>query len=113
MRKLIVKINYAIWAFKRMNRPHLGDVVIYKGERCFLIQGVANPYWDLLPLSEENLAKPKRDIYRHVHISEFKMDNSIKRKVWAFKESYKFKMQNWFSIDTWHKSIFAPVSNIG
>lgn len=113
MRKIIVKINYAIWALKRVNKPHIGDFVLYKGVKCSLIQGVANPYWDLMPLTTENLEKPKRDVFNQVHVSEFELEKTIKRKLWAFKSSYRFKMQNWFSIDTYGKSIFAPVSNVG
>lgn len=113
MRKLIVKITYAIWALKRMKIPHLGDVVMYKNEKCSLIQGVANPYWDLLPLNDENLKKDKRDIYKHIHISEFRLSKSFKRNFWAFKSSYKFKIENWFLIDTWGKTLFSPISNIG
>ncbi len=99
MKKLIVKIKYAIWAIERINSPHLGDIVKYKGEECSLIQGVKDPYWDLLPLTKENLAKHKRDIYRDIHYSSFELDKSLKRKWWVFKSSYQFKMQNWFLID--------------
>lgn len=100
MKKIKVKLSYVLWALKRIQQPHLGDVVIYKNCNCSLIQGIASPYWDLMPLTKENLDKPKRDIYKRIHESEFKLDKSFKRKWWAFKSSYQFKMDNWFIIDT-------------
>lgn len=113
LRRIEVKLNYAIWALKRINKPHLGDVVMYKNEKCSLIQGVSDPYWNLLPLNKENLAKSKRDIYKHIHVSEFKLEKSFRRYWWAFKTSYKFKMGYWFRIDTWNRKLFSPISNIG
>ena len=112
MRKIIVKIKYAIWAFKKINKPHIGDVVVYESQKCFLIQGVSNPYWNLIPISNENLNKPKRDIFRRVHIGEFCLNKSFKRKMWAFKQSYKFRIDNWLLIDTYDKSIFSPISKL-
>lgn len=113
LRKIEVRINYAMWALKRMPTPHLGDVVMYKNEKCSLIQGVNNPYWNLLPLNNENLSKDIREIHKHVHVSEFKLEKTFKRNWWAFKSSYKFKMGYWYSIDTYGKKLFDPISNIG
>lgn len=112
MRKILVKINYILWAFNKVKQPHLGDIVKYRGEECSLIQGVSNPYWDLLPMTKENLEKSKRNIYKHIHVSEFQIDKSMKRNWWAFKSSYKFKMQNWFLIDTYNKNVFDSISSI-
>jgi hypothetical protein len=99
MRKLQVKILYAIQALKCINNPHLGDKVKYKGIDCSLIQGVRNPYWNLLPLTEENLAKNKRDVYRDVHVNDFELQPLRKRFRFSFMFTYKFLMQNWYSID--------------
>jgi hypothetical protein len=110
MRKLVVKILYVIYAFKKINKPHIGDTVMYIGFPCMLIQGVANPYWDLMPLTDANMKKEKREVFRYIHVSDFKLENTLKRKYWAFHQSYKFKMQNWFMIDTWNKSLFSPIS---
>jgi len=113
LRNLEVKINYALWAWKRMKQPHLGDVVTYRGEECSLIQGVSNPYWDLLPMTKENLDKPKREIYKRIHSSEFQLDKSFKRNWWAFKSSYQFKMQSWFLNDTYRKKFGDKIYIIG
>lgn len=110
MRKIIVKIQYAIWAANRISKPKLGDLVDYNGLECSLVQGVQNPYWDLLEMSDENLKKDKREIIKRVHVSDFKIRNSIKRKLWSFRESYKFQIQNWLLIDTYHKPLFSPIS---
>jgi hypothetical protein len=109
MRKLIVKIQYAIWAFQKINRPHIGDIVYFKGLQCTLIQGVSNPYWDLLPMTEENLAKEKRQIIKFIHRSDFELQKTFKRNLWAFKSSYKFQMQNWFLIDS-SKPLFSRMA---
>lgn len=109
LRELRVKTSYIIWALKRMMQPQIGDVVKYKEEECFLIQGVSNPYWDLMPTSKENFDRSERIIYKYIHISEFKIDKSVKRKLWSFKIGYRFKMQNWFLIDTWNKKLLDPI----
>lgn len=111
MRKVIVLISYIIYAFKRIPKPHIGDVVKYNGINCMLIQGVANPYWDLLPMTQENMGRDTREIYRRVHVTKFHLDKSLKRKIWAFKASMKFKMQNWYSIDV-RNSLFSKVSDV-
>ena len=85
-----------------MNKPHLGDYVEYNGRVCFLNQGVANPYWDLIDV--ENRAS-----YKHIHVSKFKLSTSINRKLWAIKSTYSFYMQAWFLIDTYHKPLFQNI----
>jgi len=99
IRKIEVRIRYIIYALKTIGNPHLMEKVTYKGEKCSLIQGVNNPYWDLLPLSPENLAKDHRYIYHNIHISEFKLQPFIKRFWFVFKSSYRFAMGYWYSID--------------
>jgi hypothetical protein len=110
LRKLIVKVAYIIYALKKVSKPHIGDEVIYQKERCILIQGVNDPNWDLMPSSEENFNFPIRIIYKNIHTSKFKLDRSFKRHYWAFKDSYRFKISNWFLIDTYNKSLFSSIS---
>jgi hypothetical protein len=98
-RSLNVKLQYARVALRKINMPHLGDTVTYKDTECSLIQGVAKPRWDLLPLTKENLDKPKREIWRNVHENEFKMQPFIKRFRFSFMSTYRFYMTNWYSID--------------
>ena len=90
---------YAKTALMKINEPKLGDTVKYKGLECSLIQGVSNPYWDLLPLAIENLNKSKRDIYRNVHLSEFELQPLRKRFKFSFMSTYGFLMRSWYDID--------------
>ena len=96
---MYVKTQYVKMALRKINKPKLGDTVYYNGIECSLIQGVANPFWDLLPLTKENLDKPKRDIYKRVHFNDFKMQPLHKRFKFSFLSTYNFLMGNWYSID--------------
>lgn len=106
MRKIELYVRYFVWAIKRIGLPHLGDTVIYNGVECSLIQGVNNPKWNLLPLTEENLAKSKRDVYRNIHINEFKLKHDFKSLVGRFKSDIKFQKDNWMHIDL-NKKLFT------
>lgn len=108
MRKLIVKILYMIYAFKRINIPHLGDVVIYGGIKCVINQGVASPYFDLSVLDGTN----SRIRINNVHESQFKLAKPICGRIMRFIESYKFKMNYWFYIDV-RESLFSGIRNVG
>lgn len=94
---ILVRIKYAYRALKEINRPHLGDIVIYKTVPCFLIQGVMAPYWDLLP--EHELDKTRRTIWKYVHESHFRLEPLYKRFKSSFMFTYKFYMSNWYLID--------------
>lgn len=96
---LYVRLIYAKRSIKAINQPKIGDVVTYMGQQCRLIQGVNNPYWNLLPLNEENLAKSRRDIIEYVHRTDFKLQPFYKRALWAFKSRYSFFMTYWYTID--------------
>jgi hypothetical protein len=109
MRKLIVKIAYVIYALKSINRLHIGDIVFYQGKECMLIQGVADPRWDLLPLDKENMDKSLRTVFKNIHKSEFKTAKNAKVYWERFKSNYQFKMGNWFLIDTYQKSLFDSI----
>lgn len=106
MRKLIVKLNYIIYALKKINKPHLGDFVKYKGMDCWLVQGVNSPYWDLIVFDPTN----QEIRINNVHESQFKISKSPKRLWWSFMHSYSFKMNNWFSNDTYNKKLFDRIS---
>jgi len=113
MRSLFIKLNYALWALKKILQPHLGETVTYQGQRCKLIQGACHPYWDLVPISELELNKDKRYILRRIHVADFKLGKSPKRMIWAFKQSYQFKMEYWYRIDMMEKRVFARVKRAG
>lgn len=98
-RKFEVKIRYAIYALKQINRPHLGDIVVYEGKEHALIQGMNSPMWDLMCLDKENLKRPKRKIEKNVHEANFKLQPLYKRFVYSFMFSYKFQMNSWYLID--------------
>lgn len=106
-RSINVKLQYVRVALRKINMPHIGDLVMYKGIECTLIQGVAKPRWDLLPMTKENLAKDKRDIFRFIHEDEFEMQPLWKRAKFAFSSTYRFYMQNWYSIDMNQKGRIA------
>ena len=98
-RSLKIKAQYAKIALKKIKSPKLGDIVTYKNIECMLIQGVAAPLWDLLPMTEENLAKDQREIFKYVHEADFKLKPFIKRFNFSFKSTYDFYIRNWYDID--------------
>ncbi|MFW6225353.1 MAG: hypothetical protein ACOC3V_00175 [bacterium] len=99
MRKIYVKLQYTKIALLKINNPHLGDVVIYNNTKCLLIQGVSKPYWNLLPLTKENLEKSTRETFKHVHENKFKLKPMYKRFISSFNFTYKFYMSYWYDID--------------
>jgi len=94
----VIKLKYAWFAIRQINRPHLGDIVIYKKTECFLIQGVMSPYWDLLPINEM-VKQNQRTIWKHVHESDFKLEPIWKRFKKSFLFTYNFYMGYWYTID--------------
>lgn len=105
MRKIIVKLMYVLWSLKQINKPHIGDVVTNSGKIYTLIQGVANPYWDMIQYTHIGNIR-----INNVHKSTFKLKNPIMGRIERFKQSYKFQMMNWFLIDTWNKKLFSRIS---
>lgn len=101
LRKLVVLIQYGLFALKRINRPHIGDIVIYKGKSAMLIQGAMDPYWSLM---QDNERVDK------VHVSEFKLMFPINGRVERFRESLKFQMGYWYLIDTNKSNLFNHIS---
>lgn len=101
MRKLVVKAVYVLQAIRKVNQLHLGDTVIHKdyGEGM-TIQGVRNPYWDVLFDIRVN----------GIHKSELRLKNPFIGRIKRIKGYYTFKMQAWFRIDTWQKPLFASIS---
>lgn len=91
---IYVRLIYAYRALKQINRPHLGDIVYYQGERYTLFQGVRAPYWDMVRTE---------DIYRitasSIHESKFKLQPLWRRFFFSFRFTYRFYMGYWFDID--------------
>lgn len=98
-RSLYIKTQYLKIAIKNIYKPKLGDIVRYNNEQCMLIQGVAAPLWDLMPISEENLNKEERVVYRKISEDDFKLKKTLKRLVFSLKSTYKFYMGYWYVID--------------
>jgi hypothetical protein len=97
--KMIVRATFFLAAIRVIFKPKLGDFVRFDGELCRLIQGVRNPYWDLLPLDEENLKKSVRKIYRSVHVSDFKITQNPARLWFSYQQRWNFFMSNWYDIN--------------
>lgn len=108
-RKLEVRIRYAIWALGKINSLHLGEIVEYNGVKCSVINGVSAPRWKLLPLTDENLARDKREIWDYVHQDEMIISKSFKSKLFRYRQSYSFQMCSWYSID-YRTPMFSRIS---
>ncbi len=74
-------------------RPNLGNRVVFRGERWTLIQGVSDPFWDLV-----RGAGADRQREDCVHRKDF-------RKIWtpaemwfSFRSGYRFYMGYWYDI---------------
>jgi len=98
-RSINVKLQYVRVALYKIRMPHLGDLVMHGEIECSLIQGRAKPYWDLIPMTKENLAKSKRDIIKRVHEDFFELKPLHKRFIFSFLHTYRFYMTSWYSID--------------
>lgn len=102
MREIEVKARYFLWSLTRINKPHLGDIVIYNGSEYCLIQGVSDPRWDLLEMSTSNRING-------VNKKHFKLKKFFKGRFERILSSYDFQMKNWFRIDI-NKKIFSKIS---
>ena len=91
---------YIIWlSLKWMFRYNLGDLVIYKGKKCVLIQGVCSPRWDLVECSSNNKIAD-------VHQREFVKVKTIKNLMGSFRSGYSFYVLYWFEI--WVRNGIEP-----
>jgi len=105
--KLIVKLKYAYYALKNINKLKLGEVVKYEGATVTCIQGVADPYWDVLYINK----KGERERINRIHKSELKKSYDLKSIMFRFNSHYNFLMGYWFSIDVNNfKSVFGKIS---
>lgn len=83
--------------FKWIFKLNLGDVVVYRGVRYQLIQGVCAPLWDLV-LFDEDRPTSSEGREEYVHEREFKKEISL-RNVWHDVTScYRFFKGYWFQI---------------
>ena len=101
--KFYVKLIYAIRAIKNIGRPKLGDIVTYKGERYVLIQGVADPLWDLFNREKGRINYVPKD--------QFELQPLYKRFWFSFTFTYRFFMGYWYMIDVNNNGKFTFKGN--
>lgn len=70
---------------------NLGDVVVYKGKRYTLNQGVCRPLWDMGLIGGG-------EYLTHIHETEFRKERSLRNYMGSFRSGYCFYMTCWFSI---------------
>lgn len=78
-------------ALRWVPRFNIGDVVIHKGRRWALNQGVDAPRWSMISL-------PDRADYITVCSSEFRKERALRNYLGSFKSGWRFYMQNWYGI---------------
>ena len=106
LRGVIVWVQYLLWAIKRINEPHLGDMVVYQDKKYFLTQGVMKPYWDMVELNGGSSLK-------RVHEDDFKLCNPIQGYYQRLVTSIRFQLSSWYFIDTQNKGLFKRISYTG
>lgn len=99
---LYVRLIYIKRALKQIRKPHLGDVVDYNGERCFLNQGVNAPYWDLIWFDG---FESSANVCSSIHESKFKLQPLWRRFFFSLRFTYRFYMGYWYGIDVQKKYI--------
>jgi len=99
LRKINVTIQYILFSLEQVNKPKIGDVVLYNGVECRLVTRVSGNCWDLSPQTKENLVRSQRIIHKLVDVDDFHMQSLIKRFFFSFLFTYKFLMSNWYLID--------------
>lgn len=105
--ELVVKAKYAYYSLKNINRLKLGELVKYDGLDVVTIQGVANPYWDVLFTHKDG----KRERINNIHKSELKQGYNWSSLKFRFNSHYNFLMGYWFQIDVNnYKSVFSKIS---
>lgn len=94
MRKLEVKLRQLLWAFKETFKPAAGDLVKYKGFKCY-IRPTLTGYntWHLRNIDSES---PR---FTYVKGSDLKIIRSIPQHIHRFKDLLRFQKQSWGSID--------------
>ena len=92
---LRLKVKHMLISLKGVKEIHIGEHVKYKGEVLFVNNGVAYPYWDLVPLECDENGKRKSI---RVHEDELKKV-WIKYLKYSLLFHYNFYMDNWYRID--------------
>mgnify|MGYP000692882618 FL=1 len=103
IRGLEVKLRYVFWALSKIFKISLGDIVIYNGVECIIVNGVNNPYWHIKPLDGENAKM------NSVHQENFKPVLNLKVLLSRFLSKYQFQKRSWYSIDK-TKPLFSRIA---
>lgn len=91
MKGLYWRIRIMWMALKWVTTLNLGDVVIYKGKRYVLNQGVCSPYWDMG-------AADGGEYLKRIHENDFTKERTLKNYLGSFRSGYRFFMGYWFDI---------------
>lgn len=105
--QFVVKLKYVYYSLKNVTRLKLGENVTYDGLNVVTIQGVADPYWDVLYVDENG----ERKRINRIHKSELTQSHTLTAIWFRFNSHYKFLMDYWFSIDVNNfRSVFGKIS---
>lgn len=100
---LYVRAIYCYRALRDINRLKIGDVVMYSGYRWVAIQGVADPFWNIMRCDGD--PPVKGDMVR-VHKCYLKLQPLWRRFRFSFMHTYRFYMGNWYQIDVQNRGRF-------
>lgn len=104
---LTVKAKYAYYSIKNINKLKLGETVKYDGMKVTCIQGVADPYWDIIVVRSDG----EKERINRIHKSELKQSYGLSEMLFRFNSHYNFLMGYWYGIDCRNfKSIFTKIS---
>lgn len=104
---MVIRLKYAYYSLKNVTRLKLGEHVTYDGLNVVTIQGVADPYWDVLYIDEAG----ERKRINRIHKSELTQSYAPTAIWFRFNSHHKFLMGYWFSIDVNNfKSVFGKIS---
>lgn len=89
---LKLKITYILLALRNLPYYHLMDIVIYRGEKWIITNGVTYHKWNLSKLNDDCRAE-------YIDQEEFKPEISFRNLKNRFWGTYHWKMTSWFHIE--------------
>lgn len=100
--KLRIYTRMAILCLKSTRRLNIGDVVIYRGKRWFISNGVTRPSWSLAEVGGDGYEK-------YVHESEFRKERSFGNVMHDLNFTWSFYKGYWF--DIWLRALNGDVQS--
>ena len=106
---------YLVYKTKEKLHKKMDGLIYFIKESTRIINEVPEQLWKPYYIFEKdieynNLNKEKRDIYKSIHVNNFKMQPLWKRFKFSFISGYKFQMTCWYMVDTYNKSIGKRIS---